>query len=548
MIAAIAGPAGAAAKAWARRLETELLLTNANENPLFDALAAANAGPAEPMAADAPKSYLATGAGNYYVRGGPSGDAVSGVFQCSRRRVDDHQHNDAGNWVLTRGADDLVVDPSPYGSLSSLTGNAPSIDSKVLPAGYSPSQAGWGTATRLVWAKQWSSGVAAGRCDYADQFRTESTASDVSSALRDFVFVPNGPDGTVVLVDRAVTGDASRALHLRVRTPMDLTQSDANVARGTTGTSSLTIQKVWPAAVVGGVRAMPQTPECSSSNRACDISRLAAGMEYRADLAGPSAIALHVVDAQSAAAAAPANVLLAGSGYRGVLVERGENRVAVVTNDTPEGTPSGPLVYRVPAGSGALHVVLDAPVGASGQSDVTGASDGADCVVTVTARADSSGGFEGRPLVLRTTSGCNVVAEGTQGPVDPGPQGPSGAGGGVVGTTTGAGGSSDVGGASTGNAGSAGAGSSPISATVGANGSVGTDPVTTTGSSQPSHGAGDVRGSCALRDVSGDAKRWPLLALAAGWMFARHRRSRSRSRPERVGEPSHELARFVADQ
>ena len=209
LIAAIAGPASEKPKAWARRLEADLALTNANENPLYDALAAASAGPSEAFPADAPKSYLAAGAGNFYVRGGLSGDTVSGAFQCSRRLVDDHQHNDAGNWVLTRGADDLVVDPSPYGSLSSLTGNAPSIDSKVLPSGYSPSQAGWGKTTRLVWAKQWQSGVAAGRCDYADQFRTSDVPSDVTNALRDFVFVPHGADGTVVLVDRVVTGEAS---------------------------------------------------------------------------------------------------------------------------------------------------------------------------------------------------------------------------------------------------------------------------------------------------------------------------------------------------
>src|SRR6185369_14822744 len=228
LIAAIAGPASETPRAWARHLEVDLALTNANENPLYDALAAARAGPSEPFPADAPKSYLAAGAGNYYVRGSLSGDTVSGVFQCSRRLVDDHQPNDAGNWVLTRGTDDLVVDPSPYGSLSSLTNNAPSIDSKVLPAGYSPSQAGWGKSTHLVWAKQWTSAVAAGRCDYADQFRPSDQASDVAKALRDFVFVPHGADGTVVLVDRVVTSDASRAIHLRVRTPMDLVLPDAN--------------------------------------------------------------------------------------------------------------------------------------------------------------------------------------------------------------------------------------------------------------------------------------------------------------------------------
>src|SRR5678815_1655366 len=142
---------------------------------------------------------------------------------CIRDRVDDHHHVDAGNWVLTRGADDVVVDPSPYGSLSSLTGNAPAVDSKILPAGYSPSQAVWGKTTELAWAKQSTTGVAAARCNYADQFRCDETPSDVATAIRDYVLVPTGGNGTVVLIDRVINGDAGRALHLRVRTSGSLT-------------------------------------------------------------------------------------------------------------------------------------------------------------------------------------------------------------------------------------------------------------------------------------------------------------------------------------
>src|SRR6185369_3023271 len=110
--------------------------------------------------------------------------------------------NDAGNLVLTRGADDLVVDPSPYGTLSTLTGNAPAVDSDTVPDGYSPSQANWGKSTRLAWARQSSSGVAVARCDYADQFRYEDYPGDVTTALRDYVLVPDGGDGEIVIVDR----------------------------------------------------------------------------------------------------------------------------------------------------------------------------------------------------------------------------------------------------------------------------------------------------------------------------------------------------------
>jgi len=36
--------------------------------------------------------------------------------------------------MLSRGGADLIVDPSPYGSLSTLTGNAPTVLSRQLPA------------------------------------------------------------------------------------------------------------------------------------------------------------------------------------------------------------------------------------------------------------------------------------------------------------------------------------------------------------------------------------------------------------------------------
>ncbi|HEX3593871.1 MAG TPA: hypothetical protein VHU80_02185, partial [Polyangiaceae bacterium] len=105
LLAVIAGPASETARSWARKLNSDLALSN--DNPLFDALAAARAG-ASAAPANPPTSYLAPGTGNFYVRGAWSKDAPWSVFQCSRRLVDDHQHNDAGNFVLTRGADDLV--------------------------------------------------------------------------------------------------------------------------------------------------------------------------------------------------------------------------------------------------------------------------------------------------------------------------------------------------------------------------------------------------------------------------------------------------------
>lgn len=407
LLAVLAGPAGDQAKSWARKLDQDLALTN--DNALFDGVALARAGASSALPADLPTNYLGTGVGNWYVRGDWSASAPWSVFQCSRRLVDDHQHNDAGNFVLTRGADDVVVDPSPYGSLSTLSGNAPAVDSDVLPDGYSPSQANWGETTALLWSRQSSSGVAVARCDYADQFRFRDYPSDVSVALRDFVFVPDGDAGEVVLVDRVVTGDPERGLHLRVRTPGDLAL-DGDRATATLGDSALSVEHVWSSSGAPTVREMPAGDDCGSATHTCDLSRLPAGSEYRIDVAGPSAMALHVVSAR--ASATGAHQALSGDGYRGVVVQRASGAVAVVTNGAVDGTLTSSLVYSAPAN--ATHVVVDAPVDGSGKSDVAAAKDGSNCRVTVTPHAGSTSGFDGAPLVIHLDASCAVADDGVQ--------------------------------------------------------------------------------------------------------------------------------------
>lgn len=401
LIAAIAGPASESARAWARLLESELGLED--ENPMFDALAWARSGPVATRSQKLPKSHFASGAGNWYVRGAWVPETVWSVLSCSRRRVPDHQHNDAGNFVLTRGADDLVVDPSPYGSLSSLSSNAPAVDSAVLPPGYSPSQGDWGKSTRFVWTKQLVSGVAMARCDYADQFRYEDQASDVSPALRDFVLIPSGADGTLVVLDRVTT---SGSLRLRVRTPAVLAL-DGDVARAALGASALFVRRLWSSGGAPHVREMPRASECSASERdSCDGSRLPEGWEYRLEVAGPTARSIHVVDVTASDSSVPDASLLEGESSRAVALERGGRRVAVVANDSG----SGSFDYRVARGASALHVVLDAPAGSQGHCRVEARLDGSDCVVTVSA-LEGLGGFDALPLAFGVSESCVVSPE-----------------------------------------------------------------------------------------------------------------------------------------
>ena len=543
LLAVIAGPASDTARAWARKLDADLALSN--ENPLFDALAAARAG-ASAVPANVPTSYVAKGTGNFYSRGDWSKDTAWSVFQCSRRLVDDHQHNDAGNFVLTRGADDLVVDPSPYGSLSTLTGNAPAVDSAVLPDGYSPSQAGWGQSTKLVWSKQSGSGVAVARCDYADQFRKEDVASDVSHALRDYVMVPSQGDGTVVIVDRVVTGDATRALHLRMRTPAKLSL-DNDVATATVGASGLSIQRVYSSSGSGTIRDMPTTPECSSTNRGtCDTSRLPSGQEYRIDVAGPQAVAIHVMDGHAASASAPKSTLLSGTGYRGVLVTRASGSTAVVAGDSADAATPSSLTYSVPAGTGVLHVVVDAPGGDGGRSDVTAVADGSDCKVTVTPRSGSSGGFDAHGLVVRVSSTCGVTDDGVVQALSTSPStttspsamtSPSGAGGMATGTEDG--GTVAVPGTTTVATGTGGAASSPD--VGGANGLT-----TTPGSGASAAGTNNIdpttplTGGCSIRRGAPRNASAPVAAASCiGALVAGRRRKRRRTaEPTTAPSPS----------
>ena len=436
LLATLVGAASAEAQQWAR---AEHARVGTKDTPLFEALGDARTGTATPFPASSPTTYWAGGTHTLYTRDRWEAAAIWATFRAGPRMVPDHEHSDSGNWALSRGADDVVVDPSPYGSRSTLTSNAPAVDSNLIGPEYHPSQTPWNAYTTTAWRRVVPGNVVVARADYHDAYRFRETDSDVPVALRDWILVPVGGDATVVVLDRVVTGDPARGLHVRVRTPATLSLT-ADTATGSVGGSTVAIRYLWSssgAPVIG----TPAIGDCSTGSfGACTDARFAV-RELSLDVAGPDAGAIAVIDAYASGGSAPSADLLSGSGYRGVSFARGGKRWLVIGSDAPDGSPGASLSYDAPAEL-SEHVVVDAPTDAGGMSDVTATPDGSICHITIVPHASGTP-LDGHPLVFDLTSSCEVSDPGSL-PIGP-DAGAGGAGGAGAGGSAAAGAASDEG-------------------------------------------------------------------------------------------------------
>jgi hypothetical protein len=407
---------------WARGELARLKLTE-RDSALFEALAVGDA--AAIPRAGWPLWYRAAGTATLFSRTGWDDRAIWFVAACARTAGLDHRGPNAGNFVLSRGPADLIVDPSPYGSLSTLTGNAPTVRSKLLPDGYQPSQGAWGGKVHWRWATQTEGGVVAARCDYSDAFRFQDTASDIADALRDFVLLPSadGRDASLVIVDRATTGDAARKMYLRFRVPaaLALEASPAvprpspgpggpGVAIGATGAPGVTAvvkgARVTIRAAAGPAGHVERTrlKDCfqpGTTRGGCDAARLPVA-DYRVEIAGPDARAVHVITATDARGNATSSPISPISGDRWTGVAIAGTRDAVVVWPTRPGA----LTYRAPRRAAVSHVVLDAPA-AGGKAQLTARPDGDACVVTV----EPGGTTPAAPLIATLDQRCTVTAD-----------------------------------------------------------------------------------------------------------------------------------------
>ncbi len=378
--------------------ELDRMKLETRDFPLFDALARGVGIKAVPVPrASWPTWYLARGTSTLHARTRWDASAVWMVVQCSRTLDVDHFQPNAGNFVISRGKDDLIIDPSPYGSLSTLTGNAPTVDSPQLPANYRPSQAYWSEATGLRWAHQTERGVVAARCDYADQYKFQHRPSDVPMAMRDFVLVPRnqGADALLVIADRADTTSAERELFLQFRTGAKWKLGEGG-ARAEVGKSSAVIKaletKTKPTV------SSPSLKDCfkdTVTRGNCDSARFPVS-DYRLKLRGPKPQVIHVIDIGDQRTGG-GGTAVAGANYQGVSVAQGKSEVAVLWAKGP-----GAVSYQAKAG--ATLVVHDA----GKAMKATAEKGGGGCKVKV---AGGGSGEGEAPLIIHLDEQCAIAED-----------------------------------------------------------------------------------------------------------------------------------------
>ena len=391
------GEASPADKRWARGELARLRLVD-RDWFLYDALAAIGEKPTLPPRSAWPTWYLAANTGTLYTRTRWDDGAIWFVVECHAKIETDHRHPNAGNFALSRGRDDVIVDPSPYGSASTLTSNAPTVASGHLPKDYIPSQAFWSEKTGYDFVTQRASGIVAARCDYADQYKFQHRPSDVPEAVRDFVLVPNqdGRDAALVVIDRADTTAADRGMHLRFRTPGKLAL-DKDVGTATVGGSKLVIAPVGKApgtTALGEGHAKTCYKEGTLKGQ-CDAARFSV-TDYRAQIPGPKPVAVHVISATDAKGQPATATPLSGSGWAGVQI--GGVRDAVVVWRT---SGAGALAYKAPPGT---HVILDPP---GDTVEVVAKQAGGACAIDV--RPGTA--MAARPLVVTVDASCKVTLD-----------------------------------------------------------------------------------------------------------------------------------------
>lgn len=392
------GDASAQDKRWARGELARLRMVD-RDWFLYDALASIGERPTLPPRSVWPTWYVAANTGTLYARTRWDGAGIWFVSECHSTIDTDHRHPNAGNFVLSRGRDNVIVDPTPYGSQSTLTSNAPTVASAQLPPDYIPSQGSWSERTGYDFVTQRASGIVAARCDYADQYKFQHRRSDVPEAVRDFVLLPSedGRDAALLVVDRARTGARDRGMNLRFRTPGKLVL-DGNTATATVGSTRLSIASIARSTPGTTAIAAQFAKDCfklGGPKGQCDAARFPV-TDYRVQVPGPSPAAVHLIAVTGANGPKVSAKPISGDGWAGVKVT-GLRDATIVWRTSGDGA----LAY---AASPGTHVILDPP-GTTATASAKRTAAG--CAVNVR----GGGPLPARPLVIRVDDACSVALD-----------------------------------------------------------------------------------------------------------------------------------------
>jgi hypothetical protein len=389
------GDASPEDKRWARGELARLKLVD-RDYLLYDALAAIGEKPTLAPRSVWPTWYLAGNTGTLYARTRWDESAIWFVAECHATLETDHRHPNAGNFGLSRGRDDVIVDPTPYGSQSTLTSNAPTVASAQLPPEWVPSQGMWSAKTGYDFVTQRASGIVAARCDYSDQYKFQQQPSDIREAMRDFVLLPanEGKDAALLVIDRATTGARDRGMDLRFRTTGKL-ELAGDVGTATVGSTKLSIASVTRSAPGTTAINASRFKDCykqGGPKGQCDAARFPV-TDYRVQIPGPTPTAVHVIAVTGDKGPAVNAATVSGSGWAGVRVS-GLRDATVIWRTRG----SGALDYSAPPGT---HVILDPP---DATADVTAKRSGDGCAVHVT----GGGKLPAQPLVVTVDDSCSV--------------------------------------------------------------------------------------------------------------------------------------------
>ena len=213
----------------------------------------------------------------------------------------------------------------------------------------------------------------------------------------------DGHDASLVIFDRATTGDVDRKMYLRFRVPAELAIDKAGTGTATIKDARLTISGAYAPTL--GRTALKDCFKEGTRRGNCDAARFPV-TDYRVELPGPEPRALHVIDATDAGGAGKHSPL-SGTGWTGVRIQ-GTRDAAVVWSNKPDDR----LAVRAPKGQPGKPVslvVLDAPA-TDGKATVTAKPDGDACAVTIAA----GGPIPSRPLIVTLDDACAVTADAEQ--------------------------------------------------------------------------------------------------------------------------------------